>query len=560
MAEDHLDWNLEDILQGNSIEGLVTEIETGISRYSNYFTSLQPSMSQKKFKEFLLFEQDLTDKFYRLCCLGELMASTDINDEKSTFIRSKTSNLAEQWERTCIPIQNWIAGKEIKDKKRLNDKNFKRLRKAVPGLRYELDCIRDSSSITLEVREEIIIANKKQTVEVLKKLHQIVETEFTYKYKPRGAKKARRIAAQSELLEKFSSPRAREREAAYRSLITKYKENVNKLFPIYQGVVRDYVFESKIRGFDSPLEMKSTEDDVSVDTIKKVLNICSKNTDVFQRFFAFKAKKLGINKLRRFDIYAPLRTKKTEPIPFDEACEMVLNTFEKFSPRFYEEAMKVINEKHIHSHPSKFKESGAYCMSVSPTVTPYLLLNHDDSMESVTELAHELGHAVHFLMANKQLPSVVDTSTPLCETASTFAENILFEKLVESTPKSVRRNLLFEKLNYAYQGIMRQAYFAKFEIAAFDTIPQGISQEELSNIYFKTLTSHLGDSIDIDPIFKDEWAYIPHLFRSPMYCYSYAFGELLSLSLYQEYKKEGQLFVPKLSNVFSVSIYFLLSK
>jgi oligoendopeptidase F len=262
---------------------------------------------------------------------------------------------------------------------------------------------------------------------------------------------------------------------------------------------------------------------------------------MFQEFFKLKAKMLGLKKLTRFDLYAPLPKTKEPELKFPEAWKLVQEVLGDFDSEFLTAAKQVVDQKHLDVFPGAQKMSGAFCMTVTNKLSPYVMLNYTDTDRDAMVLAHELGHAVHAIFAAKQSIIVQDAPLPLAETASTFAEMLMFEKLYErAKTKEEKKALLFTKISDTYATIIRQNYFVLFELEAHKTIPSGIKLEDFNNLYFENLQEQFGDSVEVDPLFKYEWAYIPHIVNSPFYCYSYSFGELLALALYNNYKKSGK--------------------
>jgi oligoendopeptidase F len=164
-------------------------------------------------------------------------------------------------------------------------------------------------------------------------------------------------------------------------------------------------------------------------------------------------------------------------------------------------------------------------------------------------MAHELGHGIHDLYTKGNYPSVAHPGLTLAETASTLGENILFDRLLSRANKTERITMLSDKIGDAYASIIRQTFFIKFEQEVYSKIKDGLTYEQISDIYFKTLKEQFGTSLSIPEEFKYEWAYIPHLFRYPFYTYAYSFGDLLSMSLYAKYKTEGKSFIPKIEKI-----------
>jgi oligoendopeptidase F len=231
--------------------------------------------------------------------------------------------------------------------------------------------------------------------------------------------------------------------------------------------------------------------------------------------------------------------------PFDQAASLVLDTFERFSPRLAAYARQVFVDGHLDSEVRKGKDSGAFCYGVLPGLTPWVLLNYTAKARDVATMAHELGHAVHSLMAGEHSILTFHSTLPLAETASVFSEQLLTDRLLQEEPDvAVRRDLLVHALDDAYATVTRQAYFVLFERQAHDMIAKGATADELSAAYVANLEEQFGDAVSLSDEFKWEWISIPHIYRTPFYCYAYSFGQLLVLSLYQRYRQEGAAFIP----------------
>jgi oligoendopeptidase F len=175
-----------------------------------------------------------------------------------------------------------------------------------------------------------------------------------------------------------------------------------------------------------------------------------------------------------------------------------------------------------------------------------VLVNYNGKANDVATLAHELGHAVHSIMAAEHSPLTFHSSLPLAETASVFSEIILLERLLGSEAEAaVRRDLLARFVDDAYATVMRQAYFVLFEREAHALIEQGQTADFLAERYLANLQEQFGEAVVLSDEFRWEWVSIPHIYRSPFYCYAYSFGQLLVLALYRQFRTEGQAFVPK---------------
>jgi len=349
-----------------------------------------------------------------------------------------------------------------------------------------------------------------------------------------------------EIMTYVRMPDANLRAQAYQELYRVYSNDGPILGQMYQTLARDWHNELlNLRGYKTPISPRNLHNDIPDEVVDTLLDVSQKNAGIFQRFFKLKAKMLKMEKLRRYDIYAPL-TASTKVYSFNVASELILDSFDQFDPRFAQMALKVINENHVDSEVRKGKRSGAFCATVNPELTPWVLLNYQGHSDDVATMAHELGHAIHSLLASEHSIFTQNACLPLAETASTFGEMMLVDRLLdEERDENVRRDLLFRQVDDSYATIMRQAFFALFEKQAHEMTQKGASVDELSEAYFKNLQTQFGGSLDIAEEFKWEWVSIPHIYHVPFYVYAYAFGQLLVLSLYKQFKEEGDAFKPR---------------
>jgi oligoendopeptidase F len=348
------------------------------------------------------------------------------------------------------------------------------------------------------------------------------------------------------------SPDGAMREAAYRSLYGVYGREGPILGQMYSTLVRDWRSENvRLRKFSSPVAARNLANDLPDKVVRLLLEVCRSNASLFQRYFTVKARRLGLPRLRRYDLYAPMAPSDKQ-YEFRQAWDLVRQSFERFDPAMASLAGRVLSENRLDAEVRPGKRDGAFCLSVLPSLTPWVLTNYQNRAYDIATLAHELGHAVHALLAESLPLFTYDASLPLAETASTFSEMLLVDSLLkEERDESVRRDMLFRQMDDAYATIMRQAFFALFEIEAHDSVGRGASVDELCDRYWDNLRSQFGDSIDVSEDFRWEWVAIPHFYEMPFYVYAYAFGQLLVLALFRQYKTEGASFLPRFRKILS---------
>ncbi len=545
-------WSLEDVLKGRDFDEVYAEVEQELEKFGEWYRLMQPGMEEKTFADYLAFSDSVTERIARLRALGKLMLSEDVSSSEAERLVARVDDLDVRAEEAERPIQHWLMGKKLEGKRKLGENNATRLFSSVPAYEDHFTAVREGERHTLSQEEERILAMKETTGRnPLALLRDKIESRQKYLLKPKGVLRGRILDSEAGFDEFIVSAKPEVREAAYRARLSPYEANLELYFTIYRAVAKDWADEARLRGL-TPLGLRNFQEGIRDNVVTVLLESCQENRRLFQRHFRWKAKQLGLKRMTRFDLYAPLRQAKKRTVRFEKGLEAVLEAFGEFSPDFAGHAARIVKEDHLDSHPRKGKDPNAFCHSIAPGIVPYVLLNYTGTMDSVTVLAHELGHGAHGLYSGHLPAGVHDAQTPLAETASTFGEMIVMEKLLEKAASDEeRKQVLSRKLSDVYATVMRQAYFTLFEMKAHEAVSRGTTADELGDIYYDLLTEQFGDSVNVDPMFRNEWVYVPHFYENPFYCYSYAFGELLALSLYAEYKKRGKEAVPVIEGIFS---------
>ena len=414
---------------------------------------------------------------------------------------------------------------------------------ADPDYRFYLEDLRRTKPYTLDEKSEQLINLKDADgMSALITLYTMLTSRLEFTLTVDGETQT---LTRDALMANVYSPDPERRAAAYQELYRVYAKEAPILAQIYANRVRDWYNEQvTVRGYHSPITVRNVANDVPDAAVDALLDVCRRNAGVFQRYFKLKARWLGLEKLRRYDIYAPLAASDTK-VEYDKAVDMVLDTFRRFHPQVAEQALRVFDQDHIDSEVRKGKRGGAFCATVLPSQTPWVLVNYTGKVRDVATIAHELGHAIHSMAAEKHSLLTQHPSLPLAETASVFAEMLLTERLLAEQPDPlVRRELLAASVDDMYATVMRQAYFVIFEKAAHAAVLNNQSPEEISAMYFDLLAEQFGDSVEIGDEFRNEWVSIPHIYNTPFYCYAYSFGQLLVLALYRRYQQQGDAFKP----------------
>lgn len=532
-------WSLADLFpssDSSEMRAALADLEKQVTAFEALRPTLSADMPVATFLDAVHKIEAFNRLGYRIMGFASLSFSADTQDQAvQTFLAQVRQTLASLENRSIFFNLWW---------KDLDQAAAERLMAGAGDYRYWLEEMRHFKPHTLSEAEEKIINIKDTTgAHALTNLYDSITNRYTFKLKVDGEEKE---MTRGEMMVYARHHDSALRAAAYQELYKVYSQDGAILGQIYQTLVRDWRNEQvDLRHFHSPIASRNLSNDIPDAVVDTLLEVSEHNASVFQRFFRLKARWLGVERLRRYDIYAPVaQAEKT--YPFNDAAGMVFDSFARFDPRLSSLAQRVFDANHLDSEVRRGKRGGAFCSTLGPDLTPWVLVNYQGRPDDVTTLAHELGHAIHSMLAEHHSLFTQFPCLPLAETASTFGEMMLVDRLLEQeTDDTVRRDLLFRQVDDSYATIMRQAFFAIFERRAHEMIVQGASVDQLSEAYLENLRSQLGEAVELSNEFRWEWISIPHIYHTPFYVYAYAFGKLLVLSLYQQYKAEGEAFKPR---------------
>jgi oligoendopeptidase F len=538
-------WNLDELFLGfdsPELQAAFDNVEEQVTSFEGVRGKLKPDMEIENFLEVVRASEAMTRIVNKVYSFAGLSFAADTQDQNAQSLVGRVQQFAAEMQNRTLFFSLWW--------KDLDEKDAQRFMDAAGDYRYYLEEMRHFKPHTLSEAEEKVINLKDVTgPSALINLYDAITNRYVFKLQVNGDVKE---LTRAQLQPYMQGPDADLRARAYQELYRVYGEDGPILGQMYQTRARDWHNENiLLRKFSSPMSVRNLANDVPDEAVDALLEVTKKNSNIFQRYFKMKAKHVGVGKLRRYDIYAPV-AKSDKPFEYDDAAKMVLDSFTAFDPKVGELARRVFEQDHLDSEIRKGKQGGAFCASITPDMTPYVLLNYTGRARDVATMAHELGHAIHAMLASHHTAFTFHSSLPLAETASTFGEMMLTEKLLaEESDEAVRRDILFKQMDDAFATILRQIYFAMFERDAHEMVQKNASTDELSAAYMENLKEQFGDSVELTDEFKWEWVSIPHIYHSPFYVYAYAFGQLLVFSLYQQFKAEGESFKPKYLKILS---------
>jgi len=332
----------------------------------------------------------------------------------------------------------------------------------------------------------------------------------------------------------------KKRKHAAKALAKVFKENERLFTLITNTLAKDKEISDRWRGFADVADSRHLANRVEREVVDAlVAAVREAYPRLSHRYYAMKAKWLGKETLKYWDRNAPLPEEPKQVIGWDDARQTVLTAYGDFSPRMADIAGRFFVDGWIDAPVREGKQQGAFSHPTVPSAHPYILLNYQGKPRDVMTLAHELGHGVHQVLANKQGPLMAPTPLTLAETASVFGEMLTFRKLLDQAPSArERKALLAAKVEDMLNTVVRQIAFYCFERKVHDERRQGeLTSERLGEIWLEVQRESLGPAIELKPEYASFWSYIPHFIHAPFYVYAYAFGDCLVNSLYAVYEK-----------------------
>jgi oligoendopeptidase F len=316
---------------------------------------------------------------------------------------------------------------------------------------------------------------------------------------------------------------------------------------LFNTLLADKATDDRLRRYPGWLAARNLANEASDESVQALIEAVRGRYEIARRWYRLKARLLGVEQLADYDRMAAVTADEVS-FSFAQAREIVLDCYSSFSPELGVLAKRFFDERWIDAPVRPAKRGGAFCASAVPSAHPYVLLNYTARRRDVLTLAHELGHGVHFALAARQGVFHQGTPLTLAETASVFAETVVFGRLLaeDSTPAS-RLALLAENLEDTIATVFRQVAMNRFEdLVHTARREQGeLSVERFGELWAESQGELLGDSVQITDGYRSWWSYVPHFIGSPGYVYAYAYGQLLALSVYQRYEQQGAELVPR---------------
>lgn len=537
-------WDLSDLFiseNDEAIQRVFKDVKAKSEAFAIRYKGRVAALSAADLKSAYQDYEAIKIPLYKLCQYASLRTAIESDNDALKAFESKVDTFASDMANILL-----FFGLELS--KIATDAQAALTASAeLKDLRYALSRSFYLGKYDLSEKEEQLINIKDLTgADAFEKLYEQFTAGFMFDFEQDG--KIQRLNG-SQLRALRQDPDADVRKRAMELFFSRYQEHALLFSHVYNHLLKDHHLEGSLRGYRSALGPRAEAQDLSEDLINMLEAVTTASYPLVQRYYRLKSRLLDM-RLSLADIYAPL-PQSSQRFTYDEAKRLVLESFKAFDEDFYRGARLMFDQNRIHAPVLPAKRGGAFCSSATPDINPYVMLNFLGRARDVSTMAHELGHAIHDILASKQPLTYYHPILPLAETASVFSEMIVTDALKKQVQDPLARcNLLCNFLEDCFATSHRQNMFYRFERSCHGAMKEGLlSSDALCDQYRSELRLMFGDSVDIPDLYRWEWATIPHIFVSPFYVYAYNFGNLLVMALYQLWLEKGDEFKEKIKDI-----------
>jgi oligoendopeptidase F len=537
-------WNLSDLYSGLDDVRTERDITALLKRSVLFEKKYRGKINSKNINAPTLLKavgelESISEIVAKLLSFAYLKFAADTGKpEHGAFLQRMQEKSTEARKYLMFFELEWVAVSNAKAEKLLNDKRL-------ADYRHFLEQERRYKPHRLSEPEEKIMDEKANTgSRAFSRLFDEVLNNIRFQVKIDGKVKS---LGETETLTLLYDPDRRKRKAAAGGLTEGLVRNSHVLTFIFNTLVQDHAVNDRLRSFSYPMESRHLDNEIDRDTVQALISSCEKNYGMVETYYNLKKKLLGLRKFYDYDRYAPISS-ESKTIKYREGKKIILSSFERFSPKMAGIAQKFFDGDWIDAETREGKRGGAFSHGTVPSAHPYVFINYTGRLRDVMTLAHELGHGVHQFLSRKLGYFQANTPLTTAETASVFAEILVFHRLTETeNDPRTRLFLICSKLEDIFATVFRQVVLTRFEesLHLMRREKGELRQEEINNLWMDANRPMFGDSVELTEDYSHWWLYIPHFIHSPFYCYAYSFGELLVLALYNKYLNEGNRFVPR---------------
>ena len=532
-------WDLSSLFKSDEeFEEALKEIDSYVEIASSYKGKLN---NAKNIKEYFDKDSEINRKVANLFCYANLRRSEDTTGDKAQAMYGKImANVVKLSSATAYAQPEILS----MDKDELNKIKEDELLK---DYKFKFEKLINLKDYTLSFAEEKILADLSEVLRGPSEISEnLMNADMVFE-KPLDSKgEAYDLSDLNFVFLESSSDRTL-RENAFRNYYKTYRQHNNTLASTYKTAVKNATSQAKIRGYQSSREMTMMRSNIPLPVYEQLISTVHKHMDTMHRYASLRKRLLKLNELHYYDVYTPLVSSVERKYTYPQAQELILDALKPLGNEYTDVVKSAFKDRWIDVYPNKGKRGGAFSSGTYDS-NPYILTNFTGTLDSVSTIAHEMGHSMHSYLSHKhQLPHNSDYTLFVAEVASTVNENLLIEKLLsEEKDLEVRLSLLNQYLENFKGTVYRQTMFAEFEKEAHELAEKGetLTPAVLNGIYERLVKDYFGDALTMDEEIKYEWSRIPHFYR-PFYVYVYATGYSTAVAISEKILNEGETAVKK---------------
>jgi oligoendopeptidase F len=533
--QDQYKWRLEDIYESDDAwEDDYKKLEEMIPTISKYKGSL--AKNSKNIAECLYHIQDINRLHDKLYVYANMRSHENLSVEKYLEMVDRVGSLGSTIGEVAAfitPELSAIAEDKLKSFMKTDD---------LKDYDLYLQNILDGKSHTLSEAEESIMA----LAETLSSTPENVYEAF--KYKDRKAKKIKNENGEDLLLSYgnysilLENPNRDMRRKAFEGEFSSYNENINTLAAALYGEVKTNIFNARARKYNSSLEAALLSSGIDPKVYDSFIEAANNNLEPLHKYVSLRKKLLGIqDKIHYYDMYVPMLQSVNSSIPYEDAKKMVLDALKPLGDQYVKDLQMAFDNRWIDVYETQNKYSGGYCWGSYDT-HPYVLLNYNGTLNEVSTIAHELGHAMNSYYSNKKQPySKANYEIFTAEVASTTNEAMMYDYLIKNAEsKEEKIYLIGSYLEQIRGSIYTQLMYAEFEKTIYEAAESGatLTAPFLNETWGDLMQKYYGEDFEVDQLAKVWWSRVPHFYWN-FYVYTYASGLSAGINLSDGIVNEG---------------------
>lgn len=544
--ENKLEWNLKEIFESEEdLNKAIIELYELIEKIKSYKGKLANSVDEIYFcYKSLEKALEIHEKIYGYAMLKY---NKDMSNQESIKLYKKAEKLTTEFaeaESFISPELSKIENEKLEEY--LKDDRMKEYEKVIRDIMKDKKYILSEEAEAILAKFSEVFSSSENTYEIF------TNTEFEY---PNIIdKNGKKLKMTSALYSEYLMSKDEDiRKQAFESMYSLYKKHINTITELYLSRVKQKIVTSKLRNYESSLDLATHHDDSNVNVYKTLIKQVNNNLNLNHEYIKLKAKLLDKEKVHMYDVYVNTLDVEDKKIDYDEAKQTVLDALVPMGEEYINMLKHAFDNNWIDVYEKDNKRSGAYSMGIH-AVHPFVLLNYINSSRDVSTIAHELGHSMHSYYASKNQNIInANYTIMVAEVASTVNEILLSNYLISKEANTKKKMALInEQLDMIRATLIRQSMFAEFEQEIHTKIEAGeaLNSDILNQVYYELVKKYFGESTIVDEEIKYEWARIPH-FYSCFYVYKYATGITSAIVIASKILSGEKGYVEKYINMLS---------